>query len=117
MDNKKYLDKFGDNYRVNEQTYKLGIDIRYSVHLAKRFTNRIVLETCTGGGFTAISIAKYAKHLFTVEIDKNRYLDAVEFSDLPEHECEKLFSNGNLNLYCLHFGNLKNKNGVTEFYL
>ena len=43
----------------------------------------IALETCTGGGFSAISIAKYAKHLFTVEIDKTRYSEAIENAKIP----------------------------------
>jgi 16S rRNA G966 N2-methylase RsmD len=36
----------------------------------------MVLETCTGGGFTTLSLAKYADHVFTFEIDKKRMEDA-----------------------------------------
>lgn len=35
----------------------------------------VVLETCTGGGFSTISLAKYAQHVYTVEIDRRRISD------------------------------------------
>ena len=39
----------------------MGIDIRITSRIAKRFENRVVLETCTGAGFTTLSLAKAAK--------------------------------------------------------
>jgi tRNA1(Val) A37 N6-methylase TrmN6 len=35
------------------------------------------LETCTGAGFSTISLARTAKHVFTVEIDKSHQHQAI----------------------------------------
>ena len=61
MDKEKIINKFGKNYTADDYSYIMGIDIRFTDHLAKRFKNRIVLETCSGAGFTTISLAKYCK--------------------------------------------------------
>ena len=63
------LAKFGDNYRATEVTYRLGINIRITERIAERFSGRTVLETCTGGGFTTIALARAARHVVTIEID------------------------------------------------
>jgi tRNA1(Val) A37 N6-methylase TrmN6 len=63
-------EKFGDDYMADERTFIMGIDQRFTKHFAERFTGRNVLETCTGAGFTTLSLAKTAKHVFTVEIDE-----------------------------------------------
>jgi len=47
----------------------MGIDQRLTKHFAERFTGLNTLETCTGAGFTTISLARTAKHVITVEID------------------------------------------------
>jgi tRNA1(Val) A37 N6-methylase TrmN6 len=47
----------------------MGIDQRFTAQIAGRFRNRRVLETCTGGGFTTIALAREASHVFTVEIN------------------------------------------------
>jgi len=39
--------------------------------------DHIVLETCTGAGFSTISIAGTAKHVFTVEIDQSHQEQAI----------------------------------------
>lgn len=54
----------------------MGIDIRLADHPARRFSALLVLESCTGGGFSAIALARYARHVFTVEIEKPRMEDA-----------------------------------------
>jgi 16S rRNA G966 N2-methylase RsmD len=76
MDLEKIKQKFGDLYCVDEDTFRLGINIKFTDHLAQRFKGKMVLETCTGGGFTTLSLAKYADHVFTFEIDKKRMEDA-----------------------------------------
>jgi hypothetical protein len=76
MDSRLIIDKFGENYIANEQTYKMGIDYRFTTNIAKRFENKTVLETCTGAGFSTISLARVAKLVITFEIDKNHQLQA-----------------------------------------
>jgi SAM-dependent methyltransferase len=68
--------KFGDDYVATEHTYTLGIDQRFTKHMAERFANRRVLETCTGAGFTTIALARVAAHVVTVEIDPNHQAQA-----------------------------------------
>jgi SAM-dependent methyltransferase len=61
--------KFGDDYVADERTFTMGIDHRFTTHVAERFRARRVLETCTGAGFTTIALAREASHVLTVEID------------------------------------------------
>jgi hypothetical protein len=61
--------KFGTQYIASERTFLMGIDRRFAAKIAERFRNRQILETCTGGGFTTIELARVAAHVFTVEID------------------------------------------------
>jgi len=61
--------KFGHDYLADERTFMMGIDLRFTRQIAARFRNRQVLETCTGGGFTTIAIARAAIHVTTAEID------------------------------------------------
>ena len=82
IDQKMVCSKFGQCYLADDMTYLMGIDIRFTDHLALRMKNRVVLETCTGGGFSTISLAKYAKHVFTVEIDSNRMDDAKRNAEI-----------------------------------
>ena len=63
-------EKFGDDYIADERTFIMGIDQRFTKHFAERFIGLKVLETCTGAGFTTLSLARTAKHVFTVEIDE-----------------------------------------------
>ena len=199
MNKEKIANKFGEYYIADDMTFLMGIDIRFADHLAFRMKDRIVLETCTGGGFTTIALANYANHVYTVEIDSLRikdaernaeiagvenkitfinndilskeidkaipYIDAAfldpdwavsgpdheyrfrnsntrppsdlllnliflktrnvtliqppfvdpeEFKHLPPHECEKLYLNGQHELFCLHFGDLANIIGDSE---
>ena len=71
-------EKFGDDYWADEYTFIMGIDQRFTDHFAERFIGLKVLETCTGGGFTTISLARTAKHVFTVEVDQFRQGKAIE---------------------------------------
>lgn len=47
----------------------MGIDYRFTKHMAERFRGRRVLETCTGAGFTTVALAREAIHVVTIEID------------------------------------------------
>ena len=200
MDKDMIFNKFGEYYFADDMTFLMGIDIRFADHLAFRMKDRIVLETCTGGGFTTIALANYANHVYTVEIDSLRikdaernaeiagvenkitfinndilskeidkaipdidaafldpdwavsgpdheyrfrnsntrppsdlllnliflktknvtliqppFVDPEEFKHLPPHECEKLYLNGQHELFCLHFGDLANIIGDSEY--
>jgi hypothetical protein len=77
MNSKAIYEKFGGDYIADDRTFIMGIDQRFTSHLAERFRGLNVLETCTGGGFTTISLAKTAKHVFTVEIDKSHQGQAI----------------------------------------
>lgn len=68
--------KFGDDYVATDDTFRLGIDTRFTRHFAARFVGRVVLETCTGAGFTTIALAGSAAHVLTVEIEPAHLLQA-----------------------------------------
>ncbi len=70
-------EKFGDDYMADERTFIMGIDQRFTAHFAERFKGLNVLETCTGAGFTTISLARTSKHVFTVEIDQSHQKQAI----------------------------------------
>ncbi len=77
MDINLIKSKFGDEYLADENTFMMGIDQRFSRHFAERFGGLRVLETCTGAGFTTISLAKTAKHVVTVEVSEEHQKQAV----------------------------------------
>jgi len=70
-------EKFGDDYIADERTFIMGIDQRLTRHFAERFIGLTALETCTGAGFTTISLARTAKHVITVEIDESIQKKAI----------------------------------------
>ena len=78
LNSSKIKEKFGDDYIADDRTFTMGIDQRFTKHFARRFVGLYVLETCTGGGFTTISLAKKAEHVFTVEINKQNQDKAVK---------------------------------------
>ena len=47
----------------------MGIDYRLASHIAGRFDNLTVLETCTGAGFTTVALARKSTHVVTVEVN------------------------------------------------
>jgi 16S rRNA G966 N2-methylase RsmD len=76
MDRESVAAKFGADYVADERSYRMGIDVRFANHIADRFKGKVVLETCTGGGFTTIALARTAAHVFSVEIDAERQMEA-----------------------------------------
>lgn len=76
MDDAAVRAKFGQDYLATERTFTMGIDRRFTAEMAKRFSGRRVLETCTGGGFTTIALARVAAHVVTVEIDPAHHLQS-----------------------------------------
>ena len=76
MDTEGIRTKFGADYQADEDTCRMGLDIRIANHIADRFKGKVVLETCTGGGFTTIALARQALHVFSVEIDPRRQIEA-----------------------------------------
>ncbi len=81
MNSKAIREKFGDDYVADDYTFILGIDQRFTSHFAERFKGLTVLETCTGAGFTTISLARTAKHVFTVEIETIHQEQAISNVD------------------------------------
>ena len=77
MNSNTIREKFGDDYIADEHTFIMGIDQRFTSHFADRFKGRTVLEACTGAGFTTISLARSAKHVFTIEIDTSHQEQAI----------------------------------------
>jgi SAM-dependent methyltransferase len=76
MDRTAICAKFGLDYLATEHTFTMGIDRRFTTAMARRFCGRSVLETCTGGGFTTIALARVAAHVVTVEIEPAHQIQA-----------------------------------------
>lgn len=70
--------KFGDSYVADENTFTMGIDRRITRKISERFSGRTVFETCTGAGFSTISLAEAAESVITIEIDKNNQKQSKE---------------------------------------
>lgn len=70
IDIKAIREKYGDDYSVDDRGFYMGIDQLFTSHFSERFAGLTVLETCTGAGFTTISLAKMAKHVYSIEIDQ-----------------------------------------------
>ena len=102
MDKELVKRKFGNYFFANELTYKMGIDIRFMEHFASRLKGYCVLETCSGGGFSTISLSKYAEHVYSFEIDKDRHLDSIKNSEIANTKDNITFINDsilNINKY------------------
>lgn len=96
MDQELIRLKFGNKYIADDMTFKMGIDIRFTDYLASRFKNMIVLETCTGGGFSTISLAKYAKHVYSFEINGGRIQDAIKNAEMANIREKVTFINDDI---------------------
>jgi len=69
-------EKFGDDYIADDLTCIMGIDHRFTPHLAERFRGRTVLEVGTGAGFMTIALAQAAARVITVDIDPEHLAQA-----------------------------------------
>ncbi len=96
VENIDILKKFGDYYTASERTFIMGIDKKFTSHFAERFKNFVVLETCTGGGFTTISLARTAKHVITFEIDRSIQEDAAQNIKKADLSDRVTLINGNI---------------------
>ncbi len=96
MDTSDIYRKFGQYYIADDKTFLMGIDMRFINHIASRMKNRVVLETCTGGGFSTVSLAKYAKHVFSVEIDGRRVDNAKKNAQIAGLERKITFINNDV---------------------
>ena len=76
MDREAIRSKFGADYSATDLSFRMGLDVRFADHIADRFKGRVVLETCAGGGFTTIALARKAEHVFSVEINSERLVEA-----------------------------------------
>jgi len=96
MDKEKIINKFGENYYADDYSFIMGIDVRFADHLAQRFINQIVMETCSGAGFTTIALARYAKHVYSVEVDGFRLELAKKNSQIAGLDNKISFINGDI---------------------
>lgn len=97
MDKEKIIQKFGKDYYCDDFSFTMGIDLRFADHLAQRFKDNIVLETCSGAGFTTISLAKYARYVYSVDIDEFRLEIARKNSQIAGLENKISFLNVDVN--------------------
>ena len=96
MDPDSIREKFGGDYIADVLTFKMGIDQRFTAHFAERFRNLRVLETCTGAGFSTISLARTAKHVFTIEIDRSHQQQAISNVEKAGLSNRVTFIHGNI---------------------
>lgn len=96
MDKEEIRKKFGNNYYADEYSFIMGIDVRFADHLAQRFIDHIVMETCSGAGFTTIFLAKYAKHVYSIDIDGFRLEMARRNSKIAGLENKITFINADI---------------------
>lgn len=94
MDKEKIKEKFGEFYIADDYSFIMGIDVRFADHLAKSSVNKTIIETCAGAGFTTISLAKYAKHVYSIEIDATRLNKAKRNSQITGYDKNITFING-----------------------
>ncbi len=68
------LEKFGNrDFRITPETFKMGIHHVLGAEIAKRFGGRkVIADVCTGGGFTALCLAREVERVVAVDIDSER---------------------------------------------
>ncbi len=96
MNLKEIQKKFGADYVADDYTFIMGIDFRFTTHFAERFQNLKVIETCTGAGFTTISLARTAAHVYTVEIEETHQTQALSNVEKAGLESNVSFIHGSI---------------------
>ncbi len=96
MDTEAIREKFGDDYLADERSFIMGIDQRFTEYFSERFKRLNVLETCTGDGFTTISLARVAKHVYSIEIDQAIQKDAISNIEKAGLLTQVTFIQGNI---------------------
>jgi tRNA A58 N-methylase Trm61 len=96
MDKNAIIAKFGGDYVVDENTYILGSDCRFTSHFAERFKELQVLETCTGAGFTTIPLARMGKHVYAVEINPSHQSQAIRNIEIAVLQNQVTFIHGDI---------------------
>ncbi len=78
MDRQKIKAKFGSpKYRVDPETFVMGIHHLLGSHMAEFFEGRnIVLDTCCGAGFMVIPLARVVQKVIAVDIDPKHLAQA-----------------------------------------
>ena len=70
MDENLIVEKFGDIYSANKDTYHMGIYHVLGNIIAKRFVgHKVCLDSCLGAGFMTLSISKYVNKVIGVDIN------------------------------------------------
>lgn len=95
MDKKEYK-KIGKNFHFNDDTLLYGITPRLGKHLAERFKDMCVLETCTGAGFLTIELAKVAKKVITVDINPEAQNQAKHNTKVENVDSKIIFLQGDI---------------------
>lgn len=95
MDRKEYI-KLGKNFHFNDDTLLYGITPRLGQHLAKRFKEMFILETCTGAGFLTIELAKVAKKVITVDINQEALNQAKHNTRVVNVDSKIIFLHGDI---------------------
>ena len=88
MGTEEIRNKFGGDFIADDKTFKMGIHRRFTSHIAGRFSGKTVLETCSGAGFSTISLAETAAKVISVDIKKDHLEQAkgnVEKADRSEN--------------------------------
>lgn len=94
--NKEEYKKIGKNFHFNDDTLLYGITPRLGKHLAERFKDMCILETCTGAGFLTTELAKIAKQVITVDINLEALNQAKHNTKVENVESKIIFLQGDI---------------------
>src|SRR3989344_5170636 len=70
MQKSEVINKFGDDFLVDEETFIMGVHHLFANRIALKFQGyKIVLDTCCGAGFMAIALAKIVDRVISFDIN------------------------------------------------